>query len=115
MVITVTGLNHKSAPVEVRERVHVPEDHLPEILHELQKYVAEGLIFSTCNRFEVLSQQEDEGKQEELIAFISERRGVRPGDLKQYIYHHVGPDAVRHVFRVASSLDSMVVGEPQIL
>lgn len=115
MVITVTGLSYKSAPVEVRERLHISEEKLPEALHELRKHVAEGLIFSTCNRFEVLSQNENAELQDELIRFISEQRGLPPEVFEKYVYHHVGPDAVRHVFRVCSSLDSMVIGEPQIL
>jgi glutamyl-tRNA reductase len=116
MIISVTGLNHKSAPVEVRERIHIPEERLPEMLRELQKHVSEGLIFSTCNRFEVLSQRENgEQLREALVDFIGSQRGVEPATLQPYVYFHTGPDAVRHVFRVASSLDSMVVGEPQIL
>lgn len=116
MIITVTGLNHKSAPVEVRERLHIAEEKIPDALHELHKQVQEGLIFSTCNRFEVLSRQEEaEPAREQLVRFMSEQCGLEPASFEQYVYHHAGPDAVRHVFRVASSLDSMVVGEPQIL
>lgn len=116
MIITVTGLNHKSAPVEIRERLHIAEDRLPLLLRELHKQVPEGLIFSTCNRFEVLTQQENlEQSREKLVHFISEQQGVNPETFEPYMYFHAGPDAVHHVFRVASSLDSMVVGEPQIL
>ena len=116
MTITVTGLNHKSAPVEVRERLHISEEKIPDALRDLQKRVPEGLIFSTCNRFEVLSRQEDaEQPRVELVRFISEQRGLDPEVFERYVYYHEGPDAVRHVFRVACSLDSMVVGEPQIL
>ncbi|HSP05791.1 MAG TPA: glutamyl-tRNA reductase [Acidobacteriota bacterium] len=116
MTITVTGLNHKSAPVEVRERLHISEEKIPDALRDLQKRVPEGLIFSTCNRFEVLSRQEDaEHARVELVRFISEQRGLDPEVFERYVYYHEGPDAVRHVFRVACSLDSMVVGEPQIL
>lgn len=116
MIIIVTGLNHKSAPVEIRERLHIAEDRLPQLLRELHKRVPEGLIFSTCNRFEVLTQQETlEESREKLVHFISEQQGVKPETFEPYIYFHAGPEAVHHVFRVASSLDSMVVGEPQIL
>lgn len=116
MIITVTGLNHKSAPVEVRERLHIAEEKIPDALHELHKQVQEGLIFSTCNRFEVLSRQEEaDPSREQLVRFMSEQCGLDPTSFEPYVYHHVGPDAVRHVFRVASSLDSMVIGEPQIL
>jgi glutamyl-tRNA reductase len=73
MIITVTGLNHRSAPVEVRERLHIAEDLIPEALRALQQWVPEGLIFSTCNRFEVLAQQESpEQDKDALIRFISE-------------------------------------------
>ena len=116
MIITVTGLNHKSAPVEIRELLHIAEDKLPQLLRELHKQFPEGLIFSTCNRFEVLTQQETlEESREKLVRFISEQQGVNPETFEPYMYFHAGPDAVHHVFRVACSLDSMVVGEPQIL
>lgn len=115
-MITVTGLNHKSAPVEIREKLHMPEEKLPDALRELQKRVSEGMIFSTCNRFEVVSRQENlEDFRELLVQFIGEQGGLNREMFEPYLYFHTGPDAVQHVFRVACSLDSMVVGEPQIL
>lgn len=115
-MITVTGLNHKSAPVEIREKLHMPEEKLPDALRELQKRVSEGMIFSTCNRFEVVSRHENpENVRELLIQFIGEQGGLEREVFEPYVYIHNDPDAVHHVFRVACSLDSMVVGEPQIL
>jgi len=116
MAISLIGLNHKTAPVELRERLHVPENRLPEALRALLQLVPEALIFSTCNRVEFLVNQENlEDVREQLVRFWSEQRDLSISEFEPFLYHHSGPDAVRHVFRVTSSLDSMVVGEPQIL
>jgi glutamyl-tRNA reductase len=116
MVITVTGLSHKTAPVELRERLHLPNELFPDALQRLQTRVPEALIFSTCNRFEIMANNEsNEASRGELIDFISEMRGVSAHEFESFLYHHSGPDAVKHVFRVTSSLDSMIIGEPQIL
>lgn len=116
MVITLIGLNHITAPVELRERLHIPEEQLPRALKALCERVSEGLIFSTCNRFEVLALQESlESAREKLLQFISSHSGMSEEQFSSKLYMHVGTDAIRHVFRVTSSLDSMVVGEPQIL
>lgn len=116
MLIHLLGLNHKTAPVEIRERLHIEESMLPEALQRLRELFPEAMIFSTCNRFEILARVEQVEHNKELLSrFISEIRGIPPSEFESMLYSHVGPDAVRHVFRVASSLDSMVVGEPQIL
>jgi glutamyl-tRNA reductase len=116
MLIQLIGLNHKTAPLTMRERLHIAEEQLPNALHKLRAIVPEGMIFSTCNRFEVLARVEQlDGAKELLTKWISEHRLVPQQDFESALYSHAGPDAVRHVFRVASSLDSMVVGEPQIL
>jgi glutamyl-tRNA reductase len=116
MVITITGLSHKTAPIELRERLHIPEEHFPNALQRLQNKVPEGLIFSTCNRFEIMANNDSlEASRDDLIHFISDVREISAHEFEQFLYHHSGPDAVKHVFRVTSSLDSMVVGEPQIL
>lgn len=118
MEIIVVGLSHKSAPVDMREKVAFAPDCIHEALHLVRNLdqVQEGVIVSTCNRVEVYaaSRQREQGV-ESLIRFMSEYHGVPLGDLRPHLYVQVGPEAVRHVFRVASSLDSMVVGEPQIL
>ena len=116
MIITITGLSHKTAPIELRERLHLPDELFPNALQQLQTKVPEGLIFSTCNRFEIMANNDSlEGARNHLVQFISDMRGVSSGEFEPFLYHHSGPDAIKHVFRVASSLDSMIIGEPQIL
>lgn len=115
MRLLVTGVSHKTAPVEVRERLAFSENALPGALEVLrsQSGVNEALILSTCNRVEIVVTGPDEGDPRAAVQeFLSNsNRSV----LEPYIYQHEGRDAVHHLFRVASSLDSMVVGEPQIL
>jgi glutamyl-tRNA reductase len=116
MTITITGLSHKTAPVELRERLHIPEELYPEALKALQTKVPEGLIFSTCNRFEIMANNESTlESRDRLIDFISDMRSISTREFEPFLYHHSDSDAVLHVFRVTSSLDSMVIGEPQIL
>ncbi len=118
MKILVTGLNHKTAPVEVRERLAFDGPKLEEGLRELLrlKNVEEGLIISTCNRVELYTHvKEIEPAVEEIKGFLSEFHSIPPESLEGSLYFYSERDAIRHVFRVASSLDSMVVGEPQIL
>ncbi len=118
MDILVVGLSHKSAPVEIREKVAFAEDCLHEALHTVRSLpgLQEGVIVSTCNRVEVYaaSRRREDGV-ESLVRFMAEYHEVPLEELRPHLYVYAGPDAVRHVFRVASSLDSMVVGEPQIL
>jgi glutamyl-tRNA reductase len=115
MNFRLIGLNHKSAPVELRERFAVPESKLPEALRRLGEYagVREALVLSTCNRFELLAHTENGAA--DISAFLHDYFHVAHADYCQHIYDYRDRDAVRHLFRVASSLDSMVVGEPQIL
>ena len=118
MKFLLTGLNHKTAPVEVRERIAFDERVLPEALENLKRRpgVQEGLILSTCNRVEVSVTADDGADVESAVqGFIADARQVERGWVSPYLYTFDGPDAIRHLFRVASSLDSMVVGEPQIL
>jgi glutamyl-tRNA reductase len=116
MIITVTGLSHKTAPVELRERLHLPDELFPNALQQLQTAVSEGLIFSTCNRFEIMANNESlEGSRNHFVELISDIRGISSQEFEPFLYHHSGPDAIKHVFRVTSSLDSMIIGEPQIL
>src|SRR5262249_26723142 len=115
MNFQLLGVNHLSAPVEVRERLAIPERHLPEALRELMQVpgVAEGMILSTCNRVEVLAQTGNGST--DLRQFFHQHFGLDASLYESHLYQYRQNDAVRHVFRVASSLDSMVVGEPQIL
>src|SRR5215217_4853805 len=120
MSIVLVGLNHKTAPVEVRERLAFTDEACAEVLRALVdgQVVSEGLIVSTCNRVEVLAATAGErlleGK-ERIKEFLSNSRAVSREDFGKHLYSHEDDAAVRHVFRVASSLDSMVVGEPQVL
>jgi glutamyl-tRNA reductase len=120
MSIVLVGLNHKTAPVAVRERLAFNEEACAAGLRALVDgdLVREGLIVSTCNRVEVLTatgaERAIEGS-ERIARFLSEARSVPPESITEHLYSHADDEAVRHVFRVASSLDSMVVGEPQVL
>ena len=109
------GVNHKTAPVEVRELLAIPERKLPEALRQLLNVsgVSEGLILSTCNRVEILAQTKNGSTN--LRDFLTQYFHVEPNAYEPHLYEYRAAEAVRHVFRVAASLDSMVVGEPQIL
>ena len=120
MSIVLVGVNHKTAPVEVRELLAFSEAACAEGLRTLVdgEVVREGLIVSTCNRVEVLTATTSEQitqSRERITNFLSQSRSL-PDDLfRDHSYSHIDDQAVRHIFRVASSLDSMVVGEPQVL
>jgi len=117
--IIVVGLNHRTAPVEVREKVAFEGPFLGESLKGLRSLpsVREGVIVSTCNRVEVIATALDEQKAlGELKSFLVAKDPAPPHrELENHLYVYSGDAAVRHLFRVAASLDSMVVGEPQIL
>jgi len=115
MKFHLIGVNHKTAPVEVREQLAVPESRLREALERLmaQPGIEEGLILSTCNRVELLARTRNGS--DDLRAFLHEYSRLPPSELEPHLYHHRELEAVRHLFRVASSLDSMVVGEAQVL
>ncbi len=120
MSIVLVGLNHKTAPVEVRERLAFSDEACAASLRALVdgEVVREGLIVSTCNRVEVLAaaaRPKGEDAVERLSDFLSRGRSVPVELFSGHIYTHADEAAIRHVFRVASSLDSMVVGEPQVL
>jgi len=116
--IVIVGLNHRSAPVEVRERLAFPADTIGHALRGLvdRDGIGEGVIVSTCNRVEVcvLASEGYKGTQS-VKEFLSAYHGMPLAELATYLYHHTEEEAVRHLFRVSSSLDSMVLGEPQIL
>src|SRR6185369_14198113 len=120
MSIVLVGINHKSAPVEVRERLAFTEEACSTGLHALVdgEIVREGLIVSTCNRVEVLAETSTERLSdsiERVNQFLSRTDSVPRSFFETHLYQHTDDEAVRHIFRVASSLDSMVVGEPQVL
>ncbi len=119
MHIVVVGLSHKTAPVEIREKLAVPESRLGEALTRLCSYpgVKEGMLLSTCNRVEVYAVVEDlepgYGRIQEFLA--DAHLSLSSEQLTPHLYWQTGDRAISHLFRVASSLDSMVVGESQIL
>ena len=115
MTLVLIGVNHKTAPIELRERIAIPRDELPEATRALAAVpgVSECMIVSTCNRVEMLASVESPDT--DLKGFLHRHFGLDPSLLAAHIYEQHDRDAVRHLFRVASSLDSMVVGEPQIL
>ncbi len=117
--IVIVGLNHRSAPIEVRESVAFENSYVRAALGRLHGYpsVREGVILSTCNRVEVVAAGSDsESAFSDITKFLFEQKAHRnSAPLDDHLYTYRGADAVRHLFRVAASLDSMVVGEPQIL
>lgn len=115
MNIVLTGVNHKSAPLELRERLAIPLGRLREATQSLLSVpcVREAMILSTCNRVEFLTCQEP--ARVDLVQFLEDYFSVDAAALRPHLYEYRAAEAVRHLFRVASSLDSLVVGEPQIL
>jgi glutamyl-tRNA reductase len=114
----VSGLSHRNAPVSVREQIALEEDKLREILGDVQAsgVAAEIVIVSTCNRVEVYAVADVAGEARGAIfRQLCRQRGVNVASVEPVLYTHEDADAVRHAFRVASSLDSMMIGEPQIL
>jgi glutamyl-tRNA reductase len=118
MSIVVVGLNHKTAPVELLERLSISDERLPKALHQLATYehVLEGAILSTCNRIEAYAVvSKFHGGAQDLRNFFSDFCHVAPEDLADRLYTYHDEGALRHLFRVASGIDSMVVGESEIL
>ncbi len=120
MDILTLGLNHASAPLTVRERVAFAGEQLPSALvdfhRDMQKIAPESAIISTCNRTEIVcASGQAEQLSGDVARWLSARQHIDPDELMQHLYVLPGREAVRHTFRVASGLDSMVVGEPQIL
>jgi glutamyl-tRNA reductase len=118
MELIVIGLNHKTAPIEIRECLAFPEDKFEEALSRIHALpsLKENVILSTCNRVEIFAiAREAEKTAQELKHFLSEYHHLPLKEFEKSLYFFTGEEAVRHIFRVASSLDSMVVGEPQIL
>ncbi len=117
MLIAVAGMSHRSAPVEVRERIAFPPCAGRNFLRRLKEegVVAEAVLLSTCNRTEIYAVLENEEDHFQMLDRLAEDREVDRSSLEQDIYWLTDERAVRHLYRVASSLDSMVVGEAQIL
>ena len=115
MTLALIGVNHKTAPIQLRERIAISREDLPEVTRALAAVpgVSECMIVSTCNRVEILTSVESASV--DLSGFLQSQFGLDSAVLKDHLYEHRDQQAVRHLFRVAASLDSMVVGEPQIL
>jgi glutamyl-tRNA reductase len=116
MKLLLTGISHKTAPVHLREKLAIGEALLPEALHELQNLGAsEAVILSTCNRVEIALTSPDHDEPSRVIEHFLRGWKGSPSAFEGHLYRLEARDAIQHMFRVASSLDSMVVGEPQIL
>jgi len=118
-MIVVVGLSHRTAPISVRELIALPRDVVPTVLSEIvaRPDVGEAMLVSTCNRVEVVAAgrsgiDADLGR---VATQVREALVQRAPGLSENLYEHLGGEGVRHLFRVASSLDSLVLGEPQIL
>lgn len=116
MAVSALGINHKTAPVEIRERVAFDPASILEALKLIQSEVKldEVAVLSTCNRMEVYFRG-DESAHQRLADWLVQHHTLEPEALQQCLYLHHGEDAIQHVMRVACGLDSMVLGEPQIL
>lgn len=118
MNLVLVGINHRTAPVEVRERMNIPEERLLEAVSDLvhREGVREGMILSTCNRVEVVAQAEENLDAEPILyQFLADHHHCEFASFERFFYHRRQQEVVSHLFRVASSLDSMILGEPQIL
>jgi len=113
--LVLIGVNHRTAPIALRERIAISRDELADATRALaaQPGVSECMIVSTCNRVEMLAAVES--PETDIKEFLYSQFGIEKAELGPHIYEHRDQQAVRHLFRVAASLDSMVVGEPQIL
>ena len=117
MSILLTGLNYRTAPVEVRERLAFSREGVAAALLLFKKQFpqAEVAILSTCNRVEILISSEDAVAPEQVIEFLARVRDVPPASFREHLYRLEDADAVRHIFEVIGGLDSMVIGEHQIV
>lgn len=116
--IVIVGVNHRQAPVEVREQLSFDNSKLEGALQRLAKLpsIEEGALVSTCNRVEVIATSTDADSAVEVLTdFLVAGEGRRRADVAEHLSVYRGRSAVRHIFRVAASLDSLIVGEPQIL
>ena len=116
-MIVVVGVSHKTAPLEVREALAFQKERLAEALRQVLREagVAEAMVLSTCNRVELYARGDAEPMTEALARYLCESHGRSREELQSFVYSLADEEAVRHAFRVAASLESMVIGEPQIL
>ena len=116
MRLLITGLSHKTAPVHLREKLAIAESALPQALQDLQRLgAAEAVVLSTCNRVELALSTADDVEPGPIIDRFLAQSQTSVAPFEGHIYRLESREAIQHMFRVAASLDSMVVGEPQIL
>lgn len=117
MPLIAVGVNHKTAPVSIREKISFAPEKMVEALNSLVSgaQAKEAVIVSTCNRTELYCAVDGESDAEKIIDWLGRYHHVEPAELGRFCYTHVGDEGVRHVMRVASGLDSLILGEPQIL
>ena len=118
ITIVTIGMNHETAPVELRERFVFADHNIDDVMNDIRaiKDIKESLLLSTCNRFEMLlTTEKGNDAKESVIGFLSRFSGIPTQELEPTLYVYENHEAIRHIFRVGASLDSMVVGEPQIL
>jgi len=118
MNIIVAGLSHKTASIEIREKLSFSSQNLTSPLQEIVNFpsIYDAIILSTCNRVEIVCTAADSKKViREIKVFLANFHNLSLDEITPHLYFYTGQDAIRHVFRVASSLDSMIIGEPQIL
>jgi glutamyl-tRNA reductase len=116
MALVLVGLNHRTAPVDVRERLSIPNQDLPRVLGAIKNVpgVEGAAIVSTCNRVECLISAPNEDIIDAAVAWMTEVGSTTRTELEKHLYILRHEDVIKHLFRVASGLDSMVIGEPQI-
>src|ERR1044071_7949967 len=116
MALIAIGLNHRTAPVHVRERLSVAEAKLPELIASVTAMngVDGAAIVSTCNRVETIVSASSDDIIEAVVNWLAERADADRAELEKHLYILRHGDVVKHLFRVAAGLDSMIVGEPQI-
>lgn len=115
MHIEVVGINYKTTPAAVRSKVAIGSLQLGDALLELHRHISQGTILCTCNRTEIYSISPEEDNSKEIIEFLKSRSGLTDAKLIPYVYIYKDTEAVNHLFRVASGLDSMIIGEYEIL
>jgi len=116
MNLVAAGLNHRSAPVEIRERLSVTQSRLPKALEEIRAFADEGVLVSTCNRVEIYARSNEGPIAAETIRrFFASLSGLSEEELKKALYEFREREAVQHLFEVAAGMDSMVPGETQVL
>jgi len=118
MSLLILGVNHASAPIQIREHLAIADETLPQALRSLTDLapISEAAIVSTCNRIEIYCSVDSSAQGEQVLTqWLSDFKQLAIEQLQPYLYSHSDEDVAKHLFRVGSGLDSMVLGEPQIL